>query len=214
MQLLVMDIARLTQANPLLDRSWAVVVVMPATDLPAAERAAALMASRAQVKDSLLLVIHDSVREGFVSVVNQAFSRTQSLYFSYVAQDAFPGRQWLARGVNALMAQGKSMLGFNDGKWMGALASFGLARRLWAEKNYGGAFFFPGYHSHYGDVELTLLALNAQQYCYDPNAVLVEVDWGKDGMAASPEDKECFQERRRIGFAGKVDRTELLNMFG
>lgn len=203
----------LGSAHPLLDRAWQAVMVMPYTDQSMAERAADIMVSRAGVDDALVLAIQDIDRMGFVGTANEAFERTSSEYFGYVAQDAFPGRQWLSRALKALVSRDKSFLGFNDGKWMGVLASFGLAKRAWAMGNYGGAFFYPGYRSHYADVELTVLAMSDGAYCYDPNSVLVEVDWGKDDAQVTAEDRACYRGRVRQRFGDRVSRPELLTLF-
>jgi hypothetical protein len=169
-----------------------------------------LMASRANAP-GLVLAIHDAKEEGFISLVNLAFTKSQSAYFAYVAQDAFAGRSWLEYGLSAL-GKDKGLLGFNDGKWAGALAGFGLARRSWAEKNYGGLFFHPRYQRHYADAELTLLALQEGKYAYDANSVLLEVDWDKDGSAVNDADRALFLERKEHGFDGRVADPRLLNL--
>jgi hypothetical protein len=102
---------------------------------------------------------------------------------------------------------------FNDGKWHGRLASFGLARREWAEKLYGGDFFFPGYGRHYADVELTVLALQQQGLVYTPESVLVEIDWEKDGKPVSREDRALYLSRVQQRFDGRVDQPALLERF-
>lgn len=205
--------AELASPHPLVDREWVAIVAIPFIDGDLARRAAELMAKRAEVEDALLLAVHDQARAGFVNLVNEAFARTRSEFFGYAAQDAFPGRRWLARGLHALQTGDKHLLAFNDGKWMGALAAFGLARREWVLAQYGGAFFYPGYFSNYADAELSLLALNDQAYCYDPNSVLIEVDWEKDNAAVNAEDRQCFHERLLQKFDGKVVNPALLKMY-
>jgi len=187
-----------------------VLVVMPFTRSDLAQQAATLMATRAEAP-GLVLAIHDSQKEGFTALINRAFAKTQSAYFAYVAQDAYAGRSWLKLALQALGNE-KGLLGFNDGKWAGALAGFGLARRSWAEKNYGGAFFYPGYQQHYADAELTLLAMQAGRYAYEPNSVLLEVDWNKDGSAVNAVDRSLFLERKRGAFDGKITNEQLLNL--
>ena len=113
-----------------------VLVVMPFTMTDQAMRAAELMASRAGVPGSIVAV-RDELQEGFIALVNRVFALSQARYFAYVAQDAFAGRQWLSLAIKALEQQAsdgkeKQFLGFNDGKWAGALAGFGVARRSWA----------------------------------------------------------------------------------
>lgn len=198
-------------ADPSL-RSIEVLMVMPYTDQAAAERCATLMAGRAGA-DGVILCVHDAHREGFIALVNRVFSSTSSEYFGYVAQDAFPGRRWLTLALEALRKSKKSLFAFNDGKWMGVLASFGIASRQWANDLYGGHFFFPGYCSHYADAELSVLAMSEHSYCYNPNSVLVEVDWNKDNASVNPADRALYHERRASGFDGRVTSQELLNIF-
>jgi hypothetical protein len=190
-----------------------VLMVMPYIDHSMAERCALLLTSRAGV-EGLLLCVHDKDREGFNAIVNRVYRATQSEYFGYVAQDAYPGRKWLALALNKLQSAGGGLFAFNDGKWMGALAGFGVASRDWAGANYEGDFFCPGYKSHYADTELTVLALNDRRYCYDPNSLLVEIDWGKDTSSVDINDKALYLRRKQGGFDKRVDSPVLLSMFG
>ena len=188
------------------------LVIMPYIDRTAAERSARQLAARAGV-GGLLLAIQDCDRQGFISIINQAYRRTQSASVAYVAQDAFAGRHWLKLALDALRKSGKGLHGFNDGKWMGALAGFGLATRTWADANYGGDLFHPAYQRHYADVELTVLALGDQQYCYDPNAVLMEVDWDKEHAAVDPGDRALYRRRVAAQLGGRVQSPKLLALF-
>ena len=170
------------------------------------------MAGRAGA-DGVILCVHDTQREGFITIVNRVFRSTASDYFGYVAQDAFPGRRWLLLALESLRKSNKGLFAFNDGKWMGMLASFGIASRQWVSGRYDGHFFFPVYCSHYADVELSVLAMSERSYCYNPNSVLMEVDWNKDTTSVNPLDKALFHERRASGFDGQVTSQELLHMF-
>jgi hypothetical protein len=187
------------------------IMVMPFTNRAQAEQAAQLMAARAGTS-GLLLAVHDDDRTGFIRMVNLAFQKTHSTHFGYVAQDAFAGRQWLRLAIEALGSE-QVLLGFNDGKWAGALAGFGLAQRAWAQDNYAGSFFYPRYQRHYADAELTLLALQSGSYAYEPNALLVEVDWLKDQSQVDTADRQLFLERKASGFGGKVTHPKLLGLF-
>lgn len=189
-----------------------VIMVLPATDLNMALRAAAFAEQRANA-GLLVLVIPDDCRQGFVSIVNQAFRQTSSAWFGYMAQDAFAGRNWLSLALNRLGVTNAAFLGFNDGKWQGALASFGLARRDWAHTNYGGDYFYPGYFSHYADAEMTLLALGQGAYTYEPDSVLIELDWDKDVRQVNPADRLLYRERARNGFDGRVTHPQLLTAY-
>lgn len=193
-------------------RSVEVLMVMPYIDEAAAKRCSAMMAKRA-CADGAILCVHDVEREGFIALVNRVFGSTSSKYFGYVAQDAFPGRRWLAIALEALNRNNNNLFAFNDGKWMGVLATFGIASRQWVNEIYGGPFFFPGYGRHYADVELSVLAMSARSYCYDPNSVLVEIDWNKDNTSVNLADKTLYHERRASGFEGRVTSQELLHMF-
>ena len=189
-----------------------VLVAMPFINADHAQRAAKLMASRANAP-GMILCIHDEKEEGFITLINRAFAKTQSAYFAYVAQDAFAGKDWLKEALS-VMGDQKHFLGFNDGKWAGALAGFGLARRSWAVNHYGGNFFYPQYKRHYADAELTLLAMQAGVYAYDPSSLLIEVDRDKDGATVDPGDRKLFLERKQHGFDGRVTNTALLNHIG
>ena len=197
-------------------QSAATIMVMPFTDRPMAERAANLAAARAGALDacelSVLLAVHDTAQQGFVATLNQAFAATQSPWLGYMAQDAFAGRNWLALALQKMQSQtGAALLGFNDGKWQGQLASFGLARRDWIRKVYTDAFFFQGYHSHFADAELTLVARQQGVYAYEPQSVLVEVDWQKDQAAVNDADRRLFATRKKTGFGNRVSDDKWLN---
>lgn len=195
-----------------LEAEKGVVIVMPFLDHRLAQQSAALLCARAGA-DGLLLAMRDNRREGFVSVVNRAFGMTDCEYFGYVAQDAFAGRHWLALATATLNRQNKSLLGFNDGKWLGRLAAFGMASTAWARDLYEGPFFYPGYERHYADVELTVLAMSSHAYCYNPHAVVVEVDWQKDKKAVNRADRVLYASRKADGFDGRVQQPDLLEMF-
>lgn len=189
-----------------------VLVVVPFTEAAQARRAARMMAGRAGT-GGLVLAVHDDRREGFASLVNRVFRASDSPWFCYAAQDAFAGRQWLARGLHALNARQGVLLGFNDGKWHGALAAFGMVRRAWAQGNYQGDLFFPGYQRHYADAELTLLAMQAQRYVYTPDSVLMEVDWEKDRTPVDAADRALYLRRAEAGFDGRVTAPALQRAF-
>ncbi len=196
-------------------QSKQVIMVMPFVDQSMAERAAVLAAARsgfAKDDHSILLAVHDTQQQGFVATLNQAFAATQSPWLGYMAQDAFAGRNWLALALQKMQSQtGAALLGFNDGKWQGQLASFGLARRDWISKVYTDAFFFQGYHSHFADAELTLVARQQGVYAYEPQSVLVEVDWQKDQAAVNDADRRLFATRKKTGFGNRVSDAQWLN---
>jgi hypothetical protein len=187
-------------------------MVMPFIDEVQALRAANFAASRAGVA-SLLLAVHDEGRQGFIATVNQAFAATRSPWFGYMAQDALAGRDWLSLAVQAMRSKQAGLLGFNDGKWQGQLAAFGLAERSWAQTVYGGEFFHSAYSSHFADTELTLIAREQGRYVYEPHSVLVEVDWDKEQSAVNPSDRVLYASRTANGFDGRVHNQQLLKLF-
>lgn len=196
-------------------RTAGALMVLPYTDLEQARRSVDMAVQRAGLlpAEGLLVAVHDAKRRGFVSVLNAVYAHSQSTWLGYMAQDAFAGRGWLQLALAAL-AQGQGgLLAFNDGKWGGALAAFGLARRDWVAQVYGDSFFFPGYRSHYADVELTLIAQAQGCLVYEPQSVLVEVDWNKERSAVHPDDRRLFRARVRQGLGGRVLDPQLLARF-
>jgi hypothetical protein len=187
------------------------LVVMPFIDADLARRSATQLAARADCRGTLLAV-DDVARVGFATVANTVFRRSCASSIAYVAQDAFAGRGWLAQ-AQAALADGGGLVAFQDGKWRGALAAFGLADAGWARGNYGGDLFHPGYRRHYADVELTLLAMADGRLRHDPAAVLVEVDWGKDGQPVDTGDRALFRQRAENGFDGRVADPRLRTLF-
>ena len=188
------------------------LVVLPVIDLEMGKKAAALAAARANA-DGTVLVVTDIARLGLVHIHNQVFKHSQCAFYAYLAQDAFVGRDWLSLGLQALAQKGAGLLAFNDGKWQGQLASFGLVRRAWASQLYEGSLFFEGYKSHYADTELTLIARDQARYAYDPNAVVMEVDWSKDTAITHPDDQSLFRHRAKTGFGERVGSSELRGLF-
>lgn len=188
------------------------LMVLPFVTPEAAARAARIICARAAAP-GLLVAVHDDRREGFVAVANRVFRASRSRLFGYVAEDAFPGRQWGRRVLQAFDEPETRLLAFNDGKWSGLLASFGVARRCWANENYGGNFFHPGYLGHYADVEITLLAMSDGGYRYDPNCVMLEIDYEKDRKKTHEQDKVLFAMRKEGGLGGRVGDRRLLDLF-
>jgi hypothetical protein len=187
-----------------------VIVAMPATDRQQARLTAGILERRAGIHALAIVVVHDDDRRGFVYCANRVFAATRGTYFAYLAQDAFPGRQWLALGLGTLKESGGKLLAFNDGKWAGGMAAFGLVERQWAAANSaGGTLFDPGYTSHYADAELTVLAMDQGVYRYNANAVLVEVDYEKDGRPANAKDKASYRQRASTLFEGRITNKEL-----
>ena len=185
-----------------------VLFVMPFTDISMAKKASKLIAQRANYQGSILC-IHDTYQEGFVSIINKAFKYSGSLYFGYIAQDVFPGREWLKIAMTSMLQHKAGLLAFNDGKWHGAIASFGMVNQQWAKKNYEGDLFHPSYQQHYADTELTILAQVNEVFCYEPNSVMLEIDWDKDLKSINKNDRICFDNRCQTGFNGLISPQQI-----
>ena len=191
-----------------------VVVVVPYVKRAQAARTCRILIDRAG-SPVCLLPIHDDEQVGPLAIWNRLLQLTHNEYFAYVADDAFPGRGWLNIALQAMQRHPQAgLFAFNDGKWFGQLAGFGLVRRSWVKTLYDGALFHPGYHQHYADTELTLIARQQAALIHDPNALLVEVDSQKDKRLVNPADRLQFLERKKNGFEGRVTHPGLLGMFG
>lgn len=200
------------QTGPSTANQAEVDVVMPYTQKEQAQQTAEILQARAGVPMRLIAVLDDA-RLGFIQIANLVFQASPQPYFVYLAQDAFPGRFWLNIALDCLKQSNKGLLAFNDGKWFGQLAAFGMVNRAWAKTVYNGPLFCPQYHSHYADTELTLIAQAQQQLAYSPHALLVEVDHQKDKRPTNNDDKLLFAQRKTTGLDGKVSKPELLNKF-
>ncbi len=106
------------------------VFVLPFIDREMADRLAKVLAIRAQ-HPGLVVLVNDDERMGFMKIANYLCSHSTSRYFGYLAQDAFPGDDWLRAAIRTLDGSSSSLLAFNDGRMHGTLAVFGLARRSW-----------------------------------------------------------------------------------
>ncbi|HDR14864.1 MAG TPA: glycosyltransferase [Desulfobacteraceae bacterium] len=181
-----------------------VVVIMPCIDRKKGEETAKVLYRRAAI-DCRILIAFDSLRQGFIKTLNDTAARVNAGYIVYTAQDAWPGRGWLECALNSLEESGKGLLAFNDGKWRGHIASFGMVRTSWVNKLYGGDILYSGYKAHGADNELTVIARVQGMYLYNPECTLVEIDPDKDGRSSNPEDKALFRMRFAQGFDGLGD---------
>lgn len=179
-----------------------VAVVMPSVNVARALDAARLLVRRAGMKTTVFIV-EDTLRQGFIRTVNDVVARLDVRYFVYLAEDAFPGVDWLKTAYETLEKSGKGLLAFNCGKWDGRIAAFGMVRTKWVRRLYDGALFFEGYKSHKADNELTVIARVEDQFVYDPDCVLVEIDERKTASSEeggghanwTPQDRDLFYDR-------------------
>lgn len=178
-----------------------IAVVMPAIDLEKAGKAATFLQHRAGVP-AKYLIVEDTKRQGFIRTLNETVGRLDVKYVVYLAEDAYPGTDWLRIARERLDRSGKGLLAFNCGKWRGRIAAFGMARMDWVKTLYGGAVFFEGYKAHKADNEITVIARAQDAFVYDANSVLVEYDPNKVFVDKVKEDRTIFRNRFRSGFDG------------
>ena len=205
----VLDVARLDDFH-LSDPAGA-AVVMPSIDMTKARETARILLKRAGMSTTIL-VAEDTARRGFIRTLNDVCARLHVRYIVYLAEDAFPGLDWLKLAYDRLEETGKGLLGFNDGKWRGRIAAFGMVRVSWVKELYGGPIFFPGYDSHKADNELTAIARCRDEYVYDPRAGLFELDRNKVFTDRSKKDPELFKDRFKKGFHGLVPLDRALSL--
>jgi glycosyltransferase involved in cell wall biosynthesis len=192
-----------------------IAVVMPSIDTGKALETARLLVRRSGVT-STVFVVEDTLRQGFIRTLNDTAARLEVKYLVYLAEDAFPGVDWLKRAHAALEASGKGLLAFNCGKWHGRIAAFGMVRKEWVKALYGGSVFHPAYQSHRADNEITVIARATDQFIYLADAVLTEVDARKAFRTSESEahnfvedDKRLFIRRFDTGFAGLAPQSGL-----
>ena len=181
---------------------------MPCIDVKVGMDTARLLASRAGM-ECRIVVANDTIRQGYVSTLNDTAGRVSAHYVVYLAQDAYPGLDWLCDAHDALEKSGKGLLGFNDGVYRGRIATFGMVRTDWVKALYDGPIFHPGYNCHGADNELTVIARALDEYVYEPNCTLVEYDPHKEGKPGHKHDAKLFRERFVTGFDGLVSRERL-----
>ena len=202
-----LDVRRLGSLS--VDDMTGVAVVMPCTDAKMGMDTAELLAKRAGM-ECRILVVNDILRQGFVKTLNGTAARMLVRYVVYLAQDAYPGRNWLRDAHDAMERSGKGLLGFNDGTYRGRIATFGMVRTDWVRRLYGGPIFHPGYNCHGADSELTVIARALDMYIYEPNCTLVEYDPDKESKPGHKEDAKLFRQRFITAFDRLVPAERLM----
>jgi hypothetical protein len=178
-----------------------VVLVLPYIDHDLAVKVEEILRVRAD-HPGLLVLVDDDERMGFIQVANYVYMRSKSPFFGYLAQDAYPGMYWLEQGMNALKQSDGGLMAFNEGRFFGTVAAFGLARRAWLSSLYRNMLFYPGYKSQFGDTELSAIAFAQNKFVFNPNALLIEVDYEKHHRVNSKEDDALYKARLATQFDG------------
>ena len=199
----IKDIDSYSYSNP-----EGVAVIMPCIDTKMGVDTAKFLLKRAGM-EFRILIVNDTLRKGFINVLNATANRIHVRYVVYLAQDAYPGLDWLKLAYDDLEKTGKGLLAFNCGKWRGRVAAFGMVRIDWVKQIYNDAVLFPGYKAHKADNEITVIARVLDSFVYNPNSTLVEIDKEKVFKENIPEDKELFHERFRNGFNGLIPLEKL-----
>ena len=163
-------------------------VLIPAIDMEATYKTVKQLKFRAGI-EAQYFILPGNIP--FIEKVNAFVRQFPADYYVYTATDAFAGRNWLKIAYEELEATGKSVFAFNDGKWGGRLAAFGMVRA-----SYMSPFFFDGYKDHYADVELTLRANIEGVLACNLEAILMEVDYDKDTKSVNQADRDLFMKRQ------------------
>ena len=190
------------------DSHYEVIIVMPAIDMALAARAADVMSRRTD-QSGLLILAEDDARLGFIMTTNLIYAKTHSGFFSYVAQDAFPGQYWLDYGLETLKQSKSGLLAFNDGRFFGKIAVFGLVNREWSSSLYKNFIFYPQYKSHFADTELSIIAYETSNLVFNPYAIMLEVDYEKHLHPNNRDDEKLYIERAKGGFDGRIQPFSL-----
>jgi hypothetical protein len=191
-QIELKDWQRTASKNPLKSK---IAVIIPTTDLNMANRAMERMQEKAGTPADYY-IIEDFERNGFISVMNDAVHNLPDYdFYVYAAQDAYAGEWWLKYALDAMIYKDAGLFAFNDGKWNGTLAAFGMVDKVWMKKNYKGDMFSKYYKSNYADIELTLMAIRDGKLAYNPESLLIEVDWNKH--YPNQDDQLLFNKRKR-----------------
>jgi hypothetical protein len=180
-----------------------IVVILPTINKEKADSTLDQLIMTASMNASFYSIL-DKERAGFIATANYAFNSIDAKYYVYVAEDAYGGRDWLKIAYETMERTGAGLFAFNDGKWHGKLASFGMVRKDWA----GDELLPSVYRSHYADTELTLRAMSEGKFAYDPEAVLIEIDPNKHGV--NPADQALFNQRKVVLFK---NNPKLMNMY-
>lgn len=192
-----------------------VLVIMPTLDVEQGKLAADVMRARAGA-DFDIAVVEDNMGFGFIRTVNEVAKAQKHEIIIYTAQDALVGQNWLKHALIKMMTTNAGLVGFNDGKWNGELASFGMVQRSWVKDIYSGNILNPEYNAHYADTELTQIAKQQGRYAYAEKSIMMEVDFKKavgKGKGTVKADKKLYKKRKKDGFGGLVTSPDLINQF-
>ena len=184
-----------------------IVVAIPVTAdwLPLGRKTAKIICGRAGVPVRVVLIQYELKGEGtgWGKAHNWGIENIPSKYWVYACADYFPGRLFIKLAMQAMKGKTK-LVGFNDGKWFGHIATAGIIETKYAKSIYGKGLFYEGYIANYTDVELTLIAASDDAYKYHSDAVFIENDYDKESKCVNICDKVLFNKRKEHLFEGRV----------
>lgn len=187
-------------------------IILPTIHPEIAIKTAKILSSRANFPHKMF-VVEDKDRSGFVATCNMVVRENPADYYVFLTDDIFPSRNWLKEAMRVAIEKKAGLVGFNDGKWNGVLATCGLVEHNWMIKNYNGNMFYPEYFGHFNDTEITMLAINDKTYAYNPNISLIEVDYEKETKGVHVKDREIFNRRKLTKFDGRITDERILNNY-
>lgn len=201
-----------------------VCVVIPSVNKNPNKKLVDLLVSRSGLSPESVNVIHevDSKKTGYHATCNRVFAREGAFYdyFVFLADDVFPGRNWLLNGLAAMKSQQAGLCIPNDGKWEGSIATFSIVETDFINEHGWQSPEIPQrlpfnecYKSNFGDMELTIIAKSLDKAVYEPSCVLTEVDFDKDTKPGHHDDRVMFESRRLDGFGGRVKDQQLLDAY-
>lgn len=171
-----------------------VTVVMPATNIAQAMLAAQRMMRFAGMP-MRMVIVNDFIGQGFIKTINAVSNHLKPEYLAYVAQDALAGKNWLVKAYKKMTAEKKSVCAFNEGRFLGNLAQFGLVKVAFTAQHYGEHnVFYEQYIKHRADDELTLLAKLNNEFVFAKDALLMEVDYSLQKTIYEP-DLDLYKRR-------------------
>lgn len=164
-----------------------ICVIMPSIDVDKAKNTMRQLSQTSGWENTDYIIAVDHNRVGFVRTFYDAALAHEADYYVYVAEDAYGKEAWLRWAVGSI--QNNKVVAFNDCKWLGKLASFGLV-----EREYLLANWCLEYKSHYVDVELTQKAKRDNCYGYSEKSYLIELDDNKHEV--NQADKKLWNQRK------------------
>ena len=159
-------------------------------------------------------VTFNRTRQGYWKCLRQAARVTDGEFVVTLANDLLPGAGWLKRALDAhqmTFGQGEGLIGFNDGIHFGEHAAHFLVNRALLKRWYGDDYFPVCYGHNFGDVEISLRALEEGKFAVANFAVMFHNHWFNgavkdvvydEGYASNEQDRQIFLGRHNHNWTG------------